>query len=383
MTCLYAAGLLVALAAAPAGAATSFADCAAKTGPEYRKARDQFLALPADQTKPLLEQKLDSDAWQDRLTARILLGWQENGAEYRQLLQAPKVVNQKGDAHYPWSLPPSAVKERDAPLMMELLTKDGDADGAWDAARALAGLVGEKPDAPIDSRLLHDFLRDGASPAAARAATAFLIGALPAKDQDADELSRSLKEELARKDKSRGIVESLLAGFARAAEKMPADKTNRVVQDLLATAGLQDLLGKELLIHALGDVGGDAASQLVARHLDQTPDEVEKSWAMRTLGRSNSVVGANLLVRYVDDKTLPPGVHEAAIEGLGLARYTPKVGEKLQEIAMSAKSQDVDKLLAVHSLHTISAGAPRTPTSAKTLSRGSRRSAPPPPKATS
>ena len=238
--------------------------------------------------------------------------------------------------------------------MMELLTKDGDADGAWDAARALAGLVGEKPDAPIDSRLLHDFLRDGASPAAARAATAFLIGALPAKDQDADELSRSLKEELARKDKSRGIVESLLAGFARAAEKMPADKTNRVVQDLLATAGLQDLLGKELLIHALGDVGGDAASQLVARHLDQTPDEVEKRWAMRTLGRSNSVVGANLLVRYVDDKTLPPGVHEAAIEGLGLARYTPKVGAKLQEIAMSAKSQDVDKLLAVHSLHTIS-----------------------------
>ncbi|HJT79074.1 MAG TPA: hypothetical protein VJ739_17895, partial [Gemmataceae bacterium] len=191
-----AVAILMTLAAGPgmADLQTSFDACAKKTGKDYVEARDAFLkAAPAETAKPFLQEKLKSNAWQDRLAARILLGWEDHREEYRGLLAEPKLTNQQGAAHYPWALGREGVKAEDVPLLVELLTKDISAGATWDAARALVGLAQSRPDLPLDARLLHRVLRSPDTPTEERRAVAWVLGSLPAKYQNVGELKDSLK----------------------------------------------------------------------------------------------------------------------------------------------------------------------------------------------
>jgi hypothetical protein len=355
------AGLLAGLAAGPARAQVQdkFAACAARTGKDFRQARDEFLALPAEQAKPLLEQKLDSDAWQERLTARILLGWEEDKAEYQQLLQAPRLKDQKGDIHYAWEGADGGVKAQDVPLLYELLFKSDDPDAARDAAGALVALAQSKPDTPLDVRLLHRFLREAPRDAAPRKTVAWLIGSLPAKYQDKDELLGSLKAELAQKDRDRAVVESLLAGCSHVAEKLSARDRDQLVRELVETDGLKQLLGKVLVTYAVGNIGGDQASEQLAQYLAKAPDQVEQRWALRALSRSNSDTGTRYLIQFVDDKSLAQAVRGTAVEALGRAKWLPKVGDKLQAIAMDTQAPEGQRIQALRSLETISAHHPK------------------------
>jgi HEAT repeat protein len=355
------AGILAGLAAGPAPAQgpDKFAACAAKMGKEFRQARDEFLAIPADQTKTLLEQKLDSDSWQERLAARVLLGWQEHKADYQQLLQAPRLKNQKGDTHYAWGTGDGAIKAADVPLMYELLLKSDDPDAARDAADVLVALAQSRPDTPLDVRLLHRFLRDRPGNAAPRKTVAWLLGSLPAKYQDKDELLKSLKAELGRKDRDHAVAESLVAGFSRAAEKLSARDRDQLVKDLVETEGLKEYLGKVLLTYAVGNIGGDQASEQLAQYLEKASDDVEQRWALRALGRSNSDTGTRFLIQFVDDRNLAQAVRGTAIEALGRAKWLPKVGEKLQAIALDTQAPEGQRIQALRSLETISAHHPK------------------------
>src|SRR5262249_31759702 len=108
-----------------------FTACAEKTGQAYQQARDSFRgAAPG---RALLKQKLAGKSWQERLTARVLLGWQQHKERFRQLLGAVKITKADGSAHYAWAGPPEGIKLSDVPLMYELLMKETDPDAAYDA----------------------------------------------------------------------------------------------------------------------------------------------------------------------------------------------------------------------------------------------------------
>jgi HEAT repeat protein len=341
-----------------------FADCVSANGPAFQKARDQFLTNPVDEA--LLKKNLESKVWQERLTAHILLGWSQRKDEYRKLLATPKATSARGSAHYPWATTPGAIKPEDVPLLYELLMKDGDATTAQDAARALLALVQSKLDKPdempihLDVPLLHQYLQDEKTVRLpGRGAVAWLIGALPVKYQAEDELKKSLKAGLALKEKEPGIIESLLRGFARAAEAMPADQKDKLVQELLASKELEGTVGKVPLTYALGNIGGDKASELVASYLEKSTDDLEKRWALDTLSRSDSLVATRVLVKYADDTK--PSLRRAAVDGLALGRvpHTPDSLAKMEAVAMDAKAPELLQLKAVQGLVTISAKNPK------------------------
>jgi hypothetical protein len=349
-----AAGILVALAVRPALADTpqeAFDACATKTGAEYVKARDRYLSAPADDA--FLKQKLNSNSWQERLAARILLGWQQHEKVYRDLLAQPKVQNQRGASFYPWADGRDGITAADVPLMYELLTKDVDPGTTWDAARALLALARSKPETPLDVRLLHQFVRQDASGGASRKAGAWLLGSLPAKYQEKDELLASLRAELGRPDKDPEVARSLLLGLGHATEDLSAKEKDQVVEAVLGLGGLKEFLGDVRLTYAVGNIGGDKASELVANYLGSATDDVDKRWALNTLSKADSAVATTALLKYADDPRL--ALRSEAIDGLGRARYTPEVGAKLEAIAMDEKAPAAQQARAVHSLVTISA----------------------------
>jgi len=351
----FAALLLLVAGTSAVAQQDKFADCVSTSGAAFQKARDQFLAAPVDEA--FLKQKLASKAWQERLTAYTLLGWNKYKDEYRKLLAAPKSTSARGTAHYTWAITPGDVKAEHIPLLYEMMMKDGNAASAQDAARALLALVQSKPDTPLDVRLLHRFLQDEKTAGTpGRGVVAWLIGALPAKFQLEDELKQSLKAGLGLKDKEPGLVESLLQGLARAAEPMPGEQKDKLVQELLASKDLEDTIGKVPLTYAVGNIGGDKASEVVANYLDKTGDDLEKRWALDALSRADSLVATRVLLKYSDDPKTT--LRSTALDGLARAPYTAEVGAKLQAVAMDAKSSELQQLKAVNGLVTISAKHP-------------------------
>lgn len=348
--------ILAAASFARAQAPDDFAACAAKMGEEYVKARDDLLAGPTDDA--FLKQKLKSASWQDRLAARILLGWQKQEKRYRELLAERKIKDQKGTSYFPWSVEPNRLGASDMPLMLELLTKQTDPDAVWDAARVLLVMTRNDPSTPLDVHSLEQFLQEQ-SPAAdaSRKAVAWLIGALPAKYQESTGLRHSLKKELARKDKSREVVQSLLEGLGRAADQMSPQERDATASDLLAMADLQEFVGKGTVTYAVAGIGGDKASQLVKDYLDQTPDDQEKLWAIRALSKSESTVGTRAILQYAESGPAP--LRREAIQSLAQSRYTPEVGVKLAAVALNTNAPESQQLAAVYSLAKISAKHPK------------------------
>jgi hypothetical protein len=332
-----------------------FAACAGKTGKDYQQARDHYLA--ASPTDAFLQEKLKSTSWRDRLAARILMGWTKNEADYRRLLSSPKEMDQAGASYYVWAVSRDGIKGKDVPLMYELLTKDVDPDAARDAARALLALAQKQPVA-LDMYTLHEYLRDkeGGSKSG-RAAVAWLISALPAKYQVAQELQTSLKSELARADQSRDIVLFLLTGLGHAADKATAGEKDQWTQALLDMDRLDTVVGKSSLTYAIGKIGGDKASEQVAAYLKNAADPVEKLWALRTLAKCDSNVATDVLLAYADNAE--PMLRTQAIEGLGRAHYQPKVLEKLMAIAQDKKTSDAQRVLIGQSLAMISSTHPK------------------------
>jgi hypothetical protein len=353
------AGALAALAAGPSPAQfeEKFADCATMTGQAYQRARDRFLAAPADPA--LLRKKLDSKAWQERLTAHILLGWQQHEKEYRKLLAAPRIIDQKGVAHYAWAVGREGVPASAVPLLYELMMKDVGPEAAADAAGALIVLAQNKPGTPLDVVLLNRCLGDESfAIPSCRRAVAWALSKLPADYQEQDETLAALRAELARKDRDRGIAEALLQALARAAGPLRTDQKDALVQEVFALKGLEDLLGKTSLVYAVGGIGGDEASKRVAAYLEQTPDDLEKRWALNTLSRSDSPVATEVLLRYASPDTTQLALRDEAIEGLGRTRYTPQVGARLEALVLGDQAPEEQKLQALYSLERIRASNP-------------------------
>jgi hypothetical protein len=322
----------VACGAARGAIEDDFAACLKNRGPEYRAARDRLLAAPA--AGELLRQRLRSEQWDERLAAFILSGWLANQDRYRQLLAAVRVTDQKGVERYSWAVQGEPLRREDAPLLYELLTKDPAAGDEWDPALALVRMAERRPEITLDVLSLHQFFQRATfSSRTQHLATAWLLGNLPlALQRDKENyLLESLQAELARKEPSEEAAGPLLQGLGRAAQTLTAGDRDKLVEQVVQLPKLVDLLGETLLTHSLGGIGGDKASQRVARHLENTDDPIEKQWALATLSRSNSAVGTRTLLAYASDGRA--ALRDEAIKGLARVPYTEAVGQKLVELA--------------------------------------------------
>jgi hypothetical protein len=237
--------------------------------------------------------------------------------------------------------------------MYELLIKEVDPEATFDAARSVLALTARE-NVPLDVYLLHEFLRDkdGGS-ASARTAVAFLIGSLPAKYQVAQELQTSLTAELERANKDRTIALSLLEGLGRALSDKNAKAKDGVVGALVTMKGLEELIGKTPLTYALGGIGGDKATEVVAAYLGKTDDQTEKLWALGALSTSGTETGTKILLKYAEGQQL--ALSKEAIRGLSRVAPTKEVGAKLEALALAEKADPTQQLLAGRTLVQISA----------------------------
>lgn len=331
-----------------AAAATpeDFAKAVTTKGAEYEQAREKLLQQDADEA--FIKSKLQSDSPQEKLTAKIILGWREHKDEYAALL-AQSFFDQKGEKRFTWSYDPEAIKPEFLPLMYELLLKDVGSVGARDAAVRVINYLARQGTHP-DVKELVALLKQNETSEPTRAAVARTVSSLPQALIKPDELLSLLEAETNRDARSKDVAGNLMNGLIRLGGKLPEAHKDELVGRMLGMERLHALVGETPVVHTVGGIGGNTSASLVSEFLDQTQSATEKRWALGSLATMSNDRALDSLLRYAQSSDSNPQLRVYAIESLSKSKYSSRVGKALEDIINNTDKTIRDRMEAIKSL---------------------------------
>jgi HEAT repeat protein len=329
-----------------------FARAAIASGPEYVELRDQLRKSEANLQD--LTSMLESTVAEERMTSIIILGWRQNGEKYAKLADDDGIEDQKGVRRYSWSYDPEMIDPEMLPLMYEMLLKDTHGVGGRDAAKRVISFLASKKTVP-DVAALTTILVNSSTPSdPRRVAIAQTISALPQEFVSANDVANIALTEAQRADCNKDVVNGLMNGLVRLGGKLPMVEKDGFVRRLYSDSNLKGQVGDTAVVHVLGAIGGDAASEVVKSHLENTADVLEKRWALAALGNIGNTPAVDTLIHYVGDESLSPTVRIYAIDGLRRCTFSEKIGDTLEDIILKGntglreRNEAVDAIDAMH-----------------------------------
>jgi hypothetical protein len=334
---------------APAPTPDDFDQAVASSGADYQDARNRLLR-PGVELQSITN-KLRSDLHQERLTAKMILGWRAHGEEYTKLL-GQFLTDITGARRYTWTYDPGAIKPEYLPLMYEMLAKEVGGRSGQDAAVRVINYLARQG-ADVDVKALTQLLREQRTPASSRAAIARTIAALPRSMVETDDLLALLKQEGARKPGDKDVAAALLNGLIPRGNQLSDQSRDQVVDRLLKMADVQALVGETAIVTTAGSVGGHHAATRVAAFLDQAQRPAQRRWAISTLSSIGDETAAKALNKAALNQGLTERERVYVIGQLSRVAYTTEVGNTLGAIIGSRDRTDRERSEAISTLEKL------------------------------
>jgi HEAT repeat protein len=337
---------------AKADVAQDFEACVRRLGPAYVAARDAVLADAA--AGPFIQSKSDSDDWNIRVTATILLGWIENKDKYRELIDSPQTVDLAGHKRYPWASKAENMDVSLLPLAVEFVCKNSAGEAGRSAAVRMVPFLSRRVPEPAKSvRFLVPLIRDERTPAEIRLSAAGIVERLPNEMVDSESVTGLLRAESGRGDSHQAVAGQLANALISRSGSLDAGSREAVVSMLLDDSIVANRLGNRAVVHTIGSIGSNRALPTLQAFFNQSKSEADSVWAITSIGRIGTPESLTVIENVLaKDGELSDAVKAGMFRGVGSGSHSTKAVGILQKGLERESSSNV-KIEALRSIESL------------------------------
>lgn len=314
--------------------AEDFQTCANTIGQNYVNARNKI--LKRTDLNVILGPMLESDDWNNRITATILFSWTQSFEKYKSLSEAEAEDTLNGQKRFLWSSDPENIDISIIPLMFEFLIKDSVGEAGREAAIRIIPYLARRTDIK-DLSVIEASLNDERTSIVVRDSIARVLERIPEKLIDTEKFLQILDKEINRKDSNERVLNTLLNSVVSRSYSMSIIQKDEVVAKLL-TNRIQLIVGEKPIVFSIGSIGGNKALPIITEFFKNSKNDGERRWAISTIASIGTNESLQTVKIFLNDEIISEKLKLEAISGLGRAKFSEPIGNELKSIFYQGKT---------------------------------------------